>query len=71
MEEAAKEWGVGGRVAWIGLALAYLLLLRASELFAEDDGRVHAVYCLRGGDLAFYAGERQVEGESSPDVDTV
>ena len=34
MEEAAKEWGVGGRVAWIGLALTYLLLLRASKLFA-------------------------------------
>ena len=49
MEEAAKEWGMGGRVVWIGLALTYLLLLRASELFAEDDGSVHAVYCLRGG----------------------
>ena len=44
MEEAAKEWGVGRRVAWIGLALTYLQLLRASELFTEDDGRVHAVY---------------------------
>ena len=70
MEEAAKEWGVGGRVAWIGLALTYLLLLRASELFVEDDGRVHAVYCLREN-VAFYAGERQVEGGSSPEVDTV
>ena len=68
MKEAAKEWGVGGRVAWIGLALTYLLLLRASELFAEDDGRVHAVYCLRGGVVAFYAGERQVEGGSSPGI---
>ena len=65
MEEAAKEWGVGGRVAWIGLALTYVLLLRASELFVEDDGRVHAVYGLRGGDVAFYAGERQMEGGSS------
>ena len=69
MEEAAKEWGVGGRMAWIGLTLAYLLLLRASEVFAEDDGRVHAVYCLRGGDVAFYAGERQVEEGSSPGID--
>ena len=70
-EEVAKEWGVGGRVAWIGLALTYLLLLRASELFAEDDGRVHAVYCFRGGDVAFHSGERQVEKRSSPEVNTV
>ena len=27
--KAAKEWGVGGRVAWIELALTYLLVLRA------------------------------------------
>ena len=39
-------------------------------MFAEDDGRVHAVYYLRGGDVAFYAGDRQVEGGSSPGVDT-
>jgi len=32
MEGAAKEWGVGERVASIGLALTYLLLLRVSEL---------------------------------------
>ena len=71
MEEAAKEWGVGGRVAWIGLALSYLLLPRVSELFAEDDGRVRTVYCLRGEDVAFYTGERQVEGRSSPEKDTL
>lgn len=30
----------------IGLALTYLILLRASELFAKDDGRdpIHAMY---------------------------
>ena len=58
-------------MVWIGLALTYLLLLRASELFAEDDGSVHAVYCLSGGDVAFYAGERQVEGGSSTGIDKV
>ena len=67
MEEAAKEWGMGGRVAWIGLALTYLLLLRASELFAEDDGSVHAVYGLRGGDVAFSEGERQVKKRVQPE----
>ena len=69
-KEAAKEWRVGGRVAWIGLALTYFILLRASEVFAEDDGSVHAVYCLRGGNLAFYAGERLVVRGSSPVVNT-
>ena len=59
MEEAAKEWGVGGRVAWIGLASTYLPLLRASELFAEDDGSYHAVYGLRGGGVEFYVGSRR------------
>ena len=71
MEGAVKEWGVGEIVAWIGLALTYLILLEASELFAEDDGSVHAVYCLGGGDVVFYPGERQVEGGSSPGVNTV
>lgn len=43
MERAAKEWGVGGGMVGIKLALAYLLLLRVSELFAEDDGNAHVV----------------------------
>ena len=42
----------------IGLTLAYPTLLRASELFAAEDGRVHVVNCLRGGGVAFYAGEQ-------------
>ena len=71
MEEVAESWGVGGRIAWIGFALTYLLLLRASELYAEDDGKVHAVYCLRGRDVAFFVGERQVKAGDSPGVDTV
>ena len=48
MEGAAKEWKVGGIVAWIELALTYLIPMRSSELLAEDDGSVHAVYCLGG-----------------------
>lgn len=39
-------------------------------MFAGDDGRVHAVYYLRGEGVAFHAGERQ-EGGNSPEVDTV
>ena len=35
MEESIGEWGVGGRIVWIGLALMFqLFLLRASEPFA-------------------------------------
>ena len=58
------------RVASIGLVLSYFMLLSASELFAEDEGGVHAVYCIKREDDAFYAGERQVEGGRSPGVDT-
>lgn len=35
-------------------------------MFPEDDGRVHAVYSLREGDVTFYAG-----GVKSPGVETV
>jgi len=66
-----KQWGDHRRVAWIVLALSYLMSLPLSELFAEGDGRVHAVYCLRGGDVAFYAGECQVKRGNSPKGDMV
>lgn len=48
MEGVAKDWGVGERVSWIRLAPTCLMPLRASKLFAEVDGSVHVVYCLRG-----------------------
>lgn len=35
-------------------------------MIAEDDGRVHAVYCLRGEDVDWL-----VEGNSSPGLGTV
>ena len=54
MEEIVGECGVGGRIAWIGLALTSQLLLRASELFAEEGGKVHEGYCLRRGDAGFF-----------------
>ena len=43
MEASIGAWGVGGRIVWIGLDLAYQLLPRASELFAEEGGKVHEV----------------------------
>ena len=41
---------------WIGLELTYLLLLRASEIFAEENGVFHELYCLGRGDVAFSGG---------------
>lgn len=40
-------------------------------MFAWDDGREHVVYCLRGDDVTFHAGERQVERGDIPEMDTV
>ena len=54
MEGCSQEWGMGVRVTWIGLALTYLLL-RSSELFAEESGVFHELYCLRRGDVAFFS----------------
>lgn len=44
----------GRSIAWIGLVLSLLMLLKASEWFAGGSGRVNAVYCLRE-DVTFYA----------------
>ena len=49
-------------MTWMGLALSYSLLLRASQLFAEDGEGVREVYCLRRGDIAFSRGDHQVFG---------
>ena len=54
MEESIGAWGAGGKIVWIGLALTYQLLLRASELFAEEGGKVQQVQFLRRGDVAFF-----------------
>ena len=71
MEGGCKEWGVCGRVAWIRLALSCLMLLRTSELSAEHDARVHVVHCLRGDNVASYAGGQQVKGGDSQEVEAV
>ena len=54
--------GVGGRVLWIGLALTYFFMLRASELFANGKGVFHNVYCLRRGDVAIFKDNEQLVG---------
>ena len=39
------------QVCWLGLALSYFLLARASELWAYDDGGIHSDFCLLRSDL--------------------
>ena len=63
MQESIPSWGVGGKVVWIGLALSYFLMLRASELFAGEKREFHSVYCLRRGGVTFFRNNEQL-GES-------
>lgn len=48
MQQSDGKGGARGRVLWIGLALTYLVMLRASESFAEKDGIIHKVYAWTG-----------------------
>ena len=44
---------------WLGLALSYFLLCRASELFARANGLVHPDFCLTRDCLTFFRGDVQ------------
>lgn len=46
-------------------------MLRASVLYAENDEKVHAVYCLRSEGITLVAAKRQVEKGSTTGVNTV
>ena len=50
-------------MVWIGLALSYFLMLRASEMFAGEYGEFHSIYGLPRGDVAFFRKNEQL-GES-------
>lgn len=43
MEEATRDWGLGGGFVWIWMAFTYHMFVRTLEIFAEDDSRLHAV----------------------------
>ena len=49
----------GGDVTWLGLALSYFLLCRASELFACANWLVHPDFCLTPDCLTFFRGDVQ------------
>jgi len=59
------------KVTWMGIALSYFLLCRASELWAYDDGLVHADFCLTRGDLTFFLGERRLTDAERRQADRV
>ena len=61
----------GGDVMWLGLALSYFLLCRASELFAYANGLVHPDFCLTRDCLTFFRGDLQVNIEDRARADPV
>lgn len=65
MEEEAKVWEVWRNVAWVRMALSCLMMPTVTEFFEKDEGRMHDVYYLKGGNNEFYAYKRQVDGRSN------
>lgn len=65
-KRATSEWGVRGRIAWIGLALTFFIPLKASELFVEDISKMFVLYCLREEDGSFLCGKESVERGGLP-----
>ena len=61
----------GGDVMWLGLALSYFLLCRASELFAFANGLVYPDFCFTRGCLTFFRGDVQVNIEDRARADSV
>ena len=61
----------GGDVMWLGLALSYFLLCRASELFAYANGLGHPNFCLTRDCLALFRGVVQVNIEDRARADSV
>lgn len=68
---AVTSFKEGGKVAWLGLALSYFLLCRASELFAYANGLVHPEFCLTRDCVTFFLGDTQVRIEDRARADTV
>ncbi|CAB1118551.1 unnamed protein product [Ectocarpus sp. CCAP 1310/34] len=58
-------------VTWMGIALSYFLLCRASELWAYHNGLVHADFCLTRGNLVFFEGSCQLAWDERRRADRV
>ena len=63
--------GESGRLIWMGLALSFLLLCRASELWAYETGLVHSDFCLTRGDLSFFLGVERLAWQDRRRADRV
>ena len=61
----------GGGVMWLGLALSYFFLCRASELFACANGLMHPYFCLTRDSLTFFRGDVQGNIEDRARADSV
>ena len=61
----------GEDVMWLGLALSYFLLCRASELFARANGLMHPDFCLTRDCLTFFRGDVQGNIEDRARADSV
>ena len=68
MQESVPYWR---RVVWIGLALSYFLMLRASELFVGEMREFHIIYFLRRGDVAFFRNNEQIGEGRRQEADKV
>ena len=60
-----------GYLAWKELALSYLLLCRASEMWAYGNGLVHSELCLTRGDITFCNGPTRLFGPDRKRADRV
>ena len=68
---AFTSYQEGGDVIWLGLALSYFLLCRASEQFAYANGLVHPDFCLMRDCLTFFRGDVQVDIDNRARADSV
>ena len=56
---------------WIGLALSYHLLCRASEIWAYGNGLVHPDFCLTRRDVVFFRGTTRLAWKDRRRADKV
>ena len=61
----------GGHIMWLGLALSYFLLCRASELWAYADGKNHPEFCLTCNCFTLFRGEVQVAFDNRATANSV